>query len=202
MWWKKKKLKDDFFELLYGQGEKTLEGLDALCAFVSSSTKENAEKVKDIEMEADDLRRIIIDRLNNTFITPIDREDIFSLSRAIDDVMDYACTTVYEMQVYKVDADGHILAMTEILKKECKELIAALKNLRHYPNVAMEHAREAKACENRMEKEYRRSLGHLFEGSDPVYMLKMREIYRHLSNAADRGDEAANIISDIIVKMT
>ena len=107
-------LGDDFFELLYGQGKKTLEGLDALCAFVSSSTKENAEKVKDIEMEADDLRRIIIDRLNNTFITPIDREDIFSLSRAIDDVMDYACTTVYEMQVYKVDADGHILAMTEM----------------------------------------------------------------------------------------
>ncbi|MCK7467184.1 MAG: hypothetical protein MZU91_02885 [Desulfosudis oleivorans] len=53
-----------------------------------------------------------------------------------------------------------------------------------------------------MEKEYRTALGDLFEGNDPVYMLKMREIYRHLSNAADRGDEAANIISDIIVKMT
>ncbi|HOS98511.1 MAG TPA: DUF47 family protein, partial [Deltaproteobacteria bacterium] len=173
-----------------------------LCRFVESHTRENAEQVKDIETEADDLRRIIIDHLNQTFITPIDREDIFSLSRAIDDVMDYACSTVYEMQIYKVTADEHIIAMTEILKKECKELIAALKNLRHYPNVAMEHAREAKACENKMEKEYRRALADLFEGTDPVYMLKMREIYRHLSNAADRGDEAANIISDIIVKMT
>ena len=202
MWWKRNKPKDNFFELLYEQGKKTLEGLDALCVFVSSSTMENAGKVKDVEMEADDLRRIIIDHLNQTFITPIDREDIFSLSRAIDDVMDYACTTVYEMQIYKVDVDEHIKAMTEILKKECKELIAALKNLQNYPNVAMEHAKEAKACENRMEKEYRGALGDLFEGSDPVYMLKMREIYRHLSNAADRGDEAANIISDIIVKMT
>jgi uncharacterized protein Yka (UPF0111/DUF47 family) len=202
MWWKRNKPKDNFFELLYEQGKKTLEGLDALCVFVSSSTMENAGKVKDVEMEADDLRRIIIDHLNQTFITPIDREDIFSLSRAIDDVMDYACTTVYEMQIYKVDVDEHIKAMTEILKKECKELIAALKNLQNYPNVAMEHAKEAKACENRMEKEYRGALGDLFEGNDPVYMLKMREIYRHLSNAADRGDEAANIISDIIVKMT
>jgi hypothetical protein len=116
--------------------------------------------------------------------------------------MDYACTTVYEMQIYKVQVDDHIHIMTEILKKECKELNAALKNLQYYPNVAMEHAREAKACENKMEKEYRTALGDLFEGNDPVYMLKMREIYRHLSNAADRGDEAANIISDIIVKMT
>ena len=202
MWWKKRKPDENFFEMLYEQGKKTLEGLDALCVFVSCSSKENAERVKDIETEADDVRRIIIDHLNNTFITPIDREDIFSLSRAIDDVMDYACTTVYEMQIYKVEADGHIRAMTDMLKKECKELIAALRNLQYYPNVSMEHAREAKACENRMEKEYRIALGNLFEGTDPVYMLKMREIYRHLSNAADRGDEAANIISDIIVKMT
>ncbi len=202
MWWKKKKPEENFFELLYDQGTKTLDGLDALCEFVANSTKVKAEHVKDIEMEADDLRRIIIDHLNQTFITPIDREDIFSLSRAIDDVMDYACTTVYEMQIYKVHVDDHIRVMTEILKKECKELNAALKNLQYYPNVAMEHAREAKACENKMEKEYRTALGDLFEGNDPVYMLKMREIYRHLSNAADRGDEAANIISDIIVKMT
>lgn len=202
MWWKKKKKNGDFFELLHEQGRKTLEGLCALGEFITDGTKENAARVKEIEMEADDLRRIIIDHLNRTFITPIDREDIFSLSRAIDDVMDYACTTVYEMQTYRVEADRHIHKMTEILKKECRELIAALKNLRDYPNVAMEHAKEAKASENRMEQEYRTALGELFEGSDPVHMLKMREIYRHLSNAADRGDEAANIISDIIVKMT
>ncbi len=202
MWWKKKKPDYDFFMLLHDQGTKTLEGLGALCEYVANSTKVNAERVKDIEMEADDFRRIIIDHLNQTFITPIDREDIFSLSRAIDDVMDYACTTVYEMQIYKVQVDEHIRIMTDILKKECKELNAALKNLQHYPNVAMEHAREAKSCENKMEKEYRAALGDLFEGTDPVYMIKMREIYRHLSNAADRGDEAANIISDIIVKMT
>jgi uncharacterized protein Yka (UPF0111/DUF47 family) len=104
MWWKRKKQNGDFFALLHEQGGKTLEGLCALCRFVESSTRENAEQVKDIETEADDLRRIIIDHLNQTFITPIDREDIFSLSRAIDDVMDYACSTVYEMQIYKVTA--------------------------------------------------------------------------------------------------
>ncbi len=200
MWWKRR-VKVDFFELLFEQGRKTMDGLCALCRFVEEPARENAERVKEIEREADDCRRIVIDSLNRTFITPIDREDIFSLSRAIDDVMDYACTTVYEMQIYRVEADAHIQAMTEILKREGDEILCALKNLKDHPNVAMEHARQAKACENRMEREYRSALGELFEGDDPVYMLKMREIYRHLSNAADRGDEAANIISDLVVQM-
>ncbi|HPC47863.1 MAG TPA: DUF47 family protein [Deltaproteobacteria bacterium] len=203
MWWKAaRRRKTDFFELLLSQGRKTVEGLCALCECVGDPSPRNAERIKEIEREADDLRRILIDSLNRTFITPIDREDIFALSRAIDDVMDYACTTVYEMQIYRVSADRHISEMTEILKKEGQELLCALKNLKYYPAVAMEHAREAKACENRMEKQYRLALGELFEGTDAVYMLKMREIYRHLSNAADRGDEAADIIGDIVVKMT
>ncbi|MCD6569494.1 MAG: DUF47 family protein [Deltaproteobacteria bacterium] len=199
MWFRKKG--DNFFKMLYEQGNKTLEGLNALCAFASDNALENATKVKEIEREADELRRIIIEELNQTFITPIDREDIFALSRAVDDVMDYACTTVYEMQIYKVSADGHINTMIGILKKAGRELVAALKNLQRYPNIAMEHAMQAKAYENKMERAYREALGELFEGDDPIYMLKMREIYRHLSNAADRGDEAANIIGDIIVKM-
>ncbi len=198
--WFKRKQDFDFFEHLHTQGSKTLEGIEALCHFASS--REDAERVKEIEREADEIRRIVVDRLNHTFITPIDREDIFALSRAIDDIMDYAHTTVYEMQIYKVSADLHILEMLEILKESGREIELALKNLHRYPQVAMEHARKAKAAENRMEKAYRDALAELFEGNDPVYMLKMREVYRHMSNAADRGDEAADIIGDIVVKMT
>ena len=68
--------------------------------------------------------------------------------------------------------------------------------------VTRKHAVQAKAYENTMEKAYHHALANLFKGSDTVYMLKMREIYRHLSNAADRGDEAANIISSIVMKHT
>jgi uncharacterized protein Yka (UPF0111/DUF47 family) len=72
--------------------------------------------------------------------------------------------------------------------------------------VATDHAQRAKALENRVESVYREAIAALFQGpAEPehiVEMLKLREIYRHLSNAADRGDEAANIISDIVVKMT
>jgi uncharacterized protein len=189
-----------FFDLLTLQSGKTLEGLDALWNFVEHGTKENANGVRTIEREADELRRILIEELDKTFVTPIDREDIYSLSRAVDDIVDYANTTVDEMEIYEVTGDAHIKEMVNILRKAAREINDAVKILRDYPKIASEHAIQAKAYENTMEKAYHHALADLFKGNDTVYMLKMREIYRHLSNAADRGDEAANIISSIVMK--
>lgn len=191
-----------FFDLLTRQSLKSLEGLEALANFVENGTKENANLVRQIEREADELRRILIQELDQTFITPIDREDIYQLSRAIDDVVDYANTTVDEMEIYGVKGDPHIIEMVNILRKATRELNDAVKILKDYPKIASEHAVKAKAYENQMEKAYHRALADLFKGTDTIYMLKMREIYRHLSNAADRGDEAANIISSIVMKHT
>jgi uncharacterized protein Yka (UPF0111/DUF47 family) len=191
-----------FFELLSLQSLKSIEGLDALWNFAENGSKENANLVRNIEREADELRRILIQELDQTFITPIDREDIFDLSRAIDDVVDYANTTVDEMEIYEVKGDAHIKEMVNILRKATRELNDAVKILKDYPKIASEHAVKAKAYENQMEKAYHIALAELFKGTDTVYMLKMREIYRHLSNAADRGDEAANIISSIVMKHT
>ena len=191
-----------FFDLLALQSLKTLEGLEALWNFAENGTKEKAHIVRNIEREADELRRILIEELDKTFITPLDREDIYSLSRAIDDVVDYANTTVDEMEIYEVKGDEHIKEMVNILRKAAREINDAVKILKDYPKIASEHAVKAKAYENSMEKAYHVALANLFKGSDTVYMLKMREIYRHLSNAADRGDEAANIISSIVMKHT
>ncbi|MBM4325247.1 MAG: DUF47 family protein [Deltaproteobacteria bacterium] len=191
-----------FFELLAHQTSKSIEGLDALWNFAEEGTKENANLVRNIEREADELRRILIQELDQTFITPIDREDIYQLSRAIDDVVDYANSTVDEMEIYEVKGDEHIKEMVNILKKAARELNDAVKILKDYPKIASEHAIKAKSYENQMEKAYHLALADLFKGTDTIYMLKMREIYRHLSNAADRGDEAANIISSIVMKHT
>jgi uncharacterized protein Yka (UPF0111/DUF47 family) len=189
-----------FFDILFRQSLKTVEGLEALWNFAESGTKDNANFVRNIEREADELRRILIEELDSTFITPLDREDIYALSRAIDDVVDYANTTVDEMEIYDVKGDEHIKDMVNILRKAARELNDAVKILKDYPKISSEHAVKAKAYENQMEKAYHLALADLFKGTDTVYMLKMREIYRHLSNAADRGDEAANIISSIVMK--
>jgi len=194
--------KTDFYALLMGQSEKVLEGIKALRGYASDQCPECAAAVKNLEKEADEHRRIIIAELNRTFATPIDREDIFQLSRALADVMDYAENTVIELTAYELSADSHIRRMIDIMIQASEELVKAIKYLKEYPNIANDYAVRAKKLENDMEQEYHRALSDLFKGTDPIYMLKMREVYRHLSNCADRGDEAANIILSIVMKST
>jgi uncharacterized protein Yka (UPF0111/DUF47 family) len=162
--------------------------------------------VRRLEKEADEVRRILIDELNRTFVTPMDREDIFALSRAIDDIIDYAYSTVDEMTLLHVTPTIHLQQMVTLLRDAAVEVHMAMVQLKEHPRVATEHAQRAKALENRVESLYREAIAALFDGpAEPeriVEMLKMREVYRHLSNAADRGDEAANIIGDVVVKMT
>ena len=186
--------------MLSAQASKTLEGIEALGLLVENQNQENAKRVKDIEREADELRRVLVEELHKTFAAPIDREDIYALSRAIDDIVDYANTTVDEMKIYEVASEEHLREMVDILRKAAREISDAVKILETYPNIAMEHSIKAKFYENAMEKAYHSALANLFKKTDAVYMLKMREIYRHLNNAADRTDEAANIICSIVMK--
>ena len=192
----------NFYKMLSDQASKTLEGIEALGEFVENQNQEDANRVKEIEKEADELRRVLVEELHKTFVIPMDREDIYALSRAIDDIVDYANSTVDEMEIYEVVSDAHLREMVDILRKAALEISDAVKILEAYPNIAMEHAVKAKFYENTMEKAYHSALADLFEKTDTVYMLKMREIYRHLSNAADRSDEAANIICSIVMKAT
>ena len=192
----------NFYKMLSDQASKTLEGIEALGEFVENQNQEDENRVKEIEKEADELRRILVEELHKTFVIPMDREDIYALSRAIDDIVDYANSTVDEMEIYEVVSDAHLREMVDILRKAALEISDAVKILEAYPNIAMEHAVKAKFYENTMEKAYHSALADLFKKTDTVYILKMREIYRHLSNAADRSDEAANIICSIVMKAT
>jgi uncharacterized protein len=196
----------DFLAMLEEQALVTLRGLQALEDFSRSGSTEHAEDVMRLEKEADDLRRVIIDELNHTFVTPIDREDIFSLSRAIDDMLDYANTTVEEMTLLEVQPNDYVRRMVTVLREAANEIHRAVRHLNGHPQIANDYAVRAKGLENRAEAIYREALGDLFTRVEDipgvVYVLKMREVYRHLSNAADRGDEAADIITDIVVKTT
>jgi predicted phosphate transport protein (TIGR00153 family) len=209
MGWKDlfKPRQDKFLRLLVEQAAKTLEGMEALEDYMKNANEETAKRVTRAEKEADEVRRILIDELLHTFITPFDREDIFALSRAIDDIIDYGYTTVDEMEILDVDPNPHLQHMVSKLRKAAEEIHLGVLRLKDHPNVANEHAVRAKALENQVEQIYREAIADLFRGSPKsvkqvVKMLKLREIYRHLSNCADRGDEAANIIGDIVVKRT
>ncbi len=194
--------KSDFFKLLADQTAKVEEGLMAFSEFVNDPSDANAQKVNNLEEAADDMRRILIDELNRSFVTPIDREDIFALSRAADDVMDYAKSTVEEMTLFNVQADVYIKKMVEALYNGSKDVASSVKNLKLHPGVCAEHLVRAKKAENFIEHRYREALVELFKSNDMIFILKKREIYRHLSNAADKVAEAADIIGDILVKIT
>lgn len=194
--------KRDFFKMLSDQTLKVEEGMEALHEFALDPTAEKGKIVSRIEEEADELRRILIEELNQSFVTPIDREDIFGLSRVIDDMCDYAKSTVEEMLLFEIGPNEHIKVMTQTLSNAAKDISAAVRLLKTHPQVANEHVVRAKKTENFIERCYREALAELFKNPDVVTILKLREIYRHLSNAADRGDEAANIIGDILVKTT
>lgn len=192
----------DFFKLLIDQATKTVEGVDALSKYVETMDAADGQKVKEFETAADEIRRVLIEELNLTFVTPVDREDLFTLSASIDDVVDYANTTVYEFEIYNLkSADDHVKGLVKLLLEQARELLNAVKTLESYPRLASEHAVKVKKIENLVERAYREALGELFRGTDTVHMLKMREIYRHLSNAADRGDQAADTIHSIVVKL-
>jgi len=201
-----KRKEDKFQKLIEQQAAHAFEGMKLLVKYLETADPEIADELSHKEKEADEIRRILIDELNHSFITPFDREDIFSLSRSIDDVVDYADTTVMEMVVLNVQPTPYMQRMASLLKDAAFEIWQGVLRLPNNPSVAIDHAQRAKALENRVEAVYREAVADLFSGPEDIHhvvkMLKMREVYRHLSNAADRGDEAGNIIADIVVKKT
>ena len=196
-----------FLMLLVEQTSLTVKGLEYLKVYMEKRDSTVARQIFAVEKEADEVRRILIEELMRTFVTPFDREDIFSLSREIDDVLDYTNTTVDEMEILDVDPTPYMASMASLLYEAAVEIKLAVERLQdNHLSVASDHAQRAKSLENRVEQLYRESLADLFRGAKEakhiIVMLKVREIYRHLSNAADREDTAANVISDVIMKMS
>jgi predicted phosphate transport protein (TIGR00153 family) len=196
-----------FVQLLLEQTSLTLEGLGLLKAYMEKFDHEMAKDIALKEKEADEVRRILIEELMRTFVTPFDREDIFALSREIDDVLDYANTTVVEMEILHVEPTPFMMTIASHLYEAVQEMLMAVERLQDkHPNVASDHTQRAKHLENQVEGVYREAIADLFNGPKNLQhvltVLKVREIYRHLSNAADRVDYAANVIADIVIKMS
>ena len=205
---KRGKREDKFVGLLIEQTQITVEGLRLLEKWLSKSElKEKAiDQMRVKEIEADEVRRILIDELHNTFITPLDREDIFMISLYIDDIMDYCYTTVEEMQLLEIEADEHLIHMVKLTREATEELEMAFHRLFANPRVAGDHARRAKKIENEVEHLYRVAIGELFtkakDFSPLMIMLRQREVYRHVSNMADQADRAADILGMVVMKLT
>ncbi|MCF2665142.1 DUF47 family protein [Oscillibacter valericigenes] len=197
----KRKESLNFYALLIQQAQVIRDAVAALCAFCEDPTQEKGDFVKVKEKEADTIRRQLVEDINRTFITPIDRDDLYRLSTSIDDLADYAWTTVKEVRIYDIQPDEHLLAMSRTLLQMADGLLICMQKLeKDHAGVAAE-ATKVKKLENALNVQFHQSIAELFETDDIKKILKYREIYSHMNHAADKGDFSADILLDIVVKL-
>jgi predicted phosphate transport protein (TIGR00153 family) len=193
-----------FHQLLLRQLNETETVIRLVLAFIDTRDPGERDRLArqagEVEHQADDARRELMQRLSQTFVTPFDREDLNELSRAIDDIADYAENTIKEIQLYEIEPDQFIRDMVNTLLEAVQELHRAVAALGQSGGASSQAALRAKSLENKMEGLYRKAIASFSPAIDVHYLIKVREVYRHLSNAADRVDLAANVISSIIVK--
>lgn len=191
----------DFFALLTEQCEHVAQTAGRLVEFMETGDPGVGQSIRQDEHEADRVKIRNLHTLNEAFSTPIDREDIYRAIVDLDEIVNYCKTTVSEMEVLGLAPDKHCLEMAMHIKLGCDALVQGYARLAKDPDAAAADADTARKAERRVEKNYRRAIAELFVGDDYIHMFKRREIYRHLSNAADRMANCANTLHDIVVKM-
>ena len=194
-----------FVALLCDQADLTVKGLQALERFgrEPGHSYDLLEQVKEVERAGDGTRRILIDELVHTYATPFDREDLFALSRTIDDILDAANETAVELSMYQIEPPESLTEMATVLAEGARHIRSAVGELLDHPAISAEHAVRAKRSENRIDAIYHQAVSRLFDSRcEMSEILKAREIYRHLKNSADRIDRAADQISIIVIKRT
>ncbi len=192
----------DFYHMLSEQTIKVAQTVDLLVEYMENGGPEVAAALKEDVHAADLIKMHNLHELNDAFSTPIDREDIYRAIMALDDIVMYCKTTVHEMDVLDVTPDSFMLEISHNIKEGVDALASGFAKLGNAPATAAQDADAARKAERHAEKKYRVALSTLFEGSDYISMFKRREIYRHLTNAAQHMAQCANTLHDIVVKIS
>lgn len=158
-------------------------------------------RIKDLEHKGDELTHRVIDELNKTFITPIDREDIHNLSTALDNVLDLIDSTAVRIVLFKItDLIPEAPELATVLLSQVKEISAAVAKLQDNDHV-VERCIEINRLENDGDRLFQTAIGRLFdEVKDPIDVIKRKEIIETLETATDLAEDVANVLETIIVK--
>jgi len=210
----------NFFELLNDQCDIAVEAGEALVAFMTSGAEADGLRVRELEHRGDEIKDRNMDLLNTAFSTPMDREELYRAISTIDHMINYAKTTVREMEALGVAPDAHTAEIASYLLDGAQALRQGYRMLETDPAAAETSAAAARKAERNTEKAYRRALADLFDVEEEITriestdgptggkalaqvmsVMRKREVYRHLSNAADRVARAGEVLHDIVVKM-
>jgi uncharacterized protein len=190
-----------FFSQMTGKIQDSANLLVEMLHGDSANFESFTKRIKDVEHECDELMHQVTVKLNKSFITPFDREDIFTLSVALDDVCDYIDAGARAVRMYNIkDINDHAKHLSKVLQSQAIEMHGAVAMLSD-PNDMNQHIVEIHRLENEADDVYFRAIGELFHSSaDALYIIKMKELYEILENATDRCESVANIIESIILK--
>ncbi|HEX2196308.1 MAG TPA: DUF47 family protein [Actinomycetota bacterium] len=190
----------DLFEEMAGKVQQGAEGLlDLLRDYRDLDIK--AGRVVDIEHEGDEITHEMIRRLNTTFVTPFDREDIHRLASSLDDVLDHVEAAAEYLQLHKIQSPlPQMLALAEILQKAAATTASAMPALRKMKGLE-EYWVEINRLENDGDRAYRRTIAELFSGDyKAMDVLKYKDIIEEIEQAIDRLEDVANTVESIVMK--
>lgn len=197
---------EKFFDILEEASENVVQAAACFSSLVEhwSLTNPDLERIRDIEHQGDRMTHEIIDKLNRTFITPIDREDIHALAGGLDDVVDVIQATADRMQLYRVEkTDPYLAQMAGVLVKSTEAISKAVKGLRDLSHTrrTLDYCIEINRLENEGDAILKKALGELFsDHKDVLEIMKWKEIYEQTEFATDKCEDVANTIESIVVK--
>jgi predicted phosphate transport protein (TIGR00153 family) len=195
----------DFFEIFEKAASNLTKASSLLVSLMENfdNLEEKAKEIYEVEQDGDMITHDIMKKLNRTFITPIDREDIHALASSMDDILDLIWGGVDRLVVFKItEPTKEALAIAKDLHRTTEVVEKTIKELRgkNYSHV-QEHCIEINRLENKIDRIFRDALGRMFDDmKDPLLIIKWKEIYEHLENASDRCEDVANVLEGIVLK--
>ena len=192
-----------FFEMFAEMAGNITEGTALLKAILSDlqNVEVRVQQLKDLEHKGDDMTHAILVKLNSTFITPFDREDIHALASAMDDVLDYVYAAGERLVMYKIhSAPSAAPELAGVILRQAEQLSKAVGMLEKHDNV-LDICVEINRLENEADRLARGALADLFDREkDPINLIKQKELLEVLETATDKAEDAANVLESVVLK--
>ena len=194
-----------FYDFFDEHGRLTVVGAKEFHSMVTSVGNIDAKsrRIKEIEHETDVITHRCVEALHKTFITPIERDDIYRLITKMDDIMDFIEAAAERIALYEISVmTPEVVDLADTLVRQTQEVEEAIKGLRDlkHPKKILEKCVNINRLENEADAILRRALARMFkEEKDAIIIIKWKEVYEHLENATDRAEDVANIIEGAVL---
>jgi len=192
-----------YFGLFEEAGQNILQACELLDRMLSNypDSKDLARDILVCEQEGDRITHDIIDRLNHTFVTPIEREDILALASALDDIVDYTEEVADYLGLYKIEAPmDQAIRLAHVLLAAARQVSEAIPRLRGFRDIS-HYTVEINRLENEGDRITREAVASLFDtGIDPMVVIRWKDLFERLEAAIDAAERVANILEGIVIK--